>query len=104
MSVEFHVDTGHKIALLSASGPGADVTVSSGGATNVDLTISLGVVNTILENLSVVSVSGLPDGVVVAGWSFPSSTTLRLRVFNPTASDVTVTAGSVSATVLSKAV
>ncbi len=95
--------TGERVEVLSASGPGADVTVTAGGANNVDLTISLGKVQRILDHLAVVSVSGLPDGAVLAGFSFPDVTTLRLRVFNPTEADVTVSAGSVSAEVLVKA-
>jgi hypothetical protein len=35
--------------------------------------------------------------------SYPSPTTVRVRVFNPTTSDINVTANSVTAAVLAKA-
>ena len=95
--------TGEKVEVLTASGPSADTTVGTGAAANVDLTISLGKVKKILDHLAVTQISGLPDGVVLAGYSFPSETTLRLRVYNPTGADISVTAGSVSAEVLAKA-
>jgi len=103
MSVEGKLRTGEKLALLSASGPSSNVTVSAGDTANVDLTISVGVVSRILQNLGVKSISGLPVGVVIAGFTFPNTTTLRLVIYNPTTSAVTVTADSVSADVLVKA-
>ena len=80
------------------------MTVATGTAGDIDLAISLGEVKQILEHLGVVSISGLPDGLAIAGITFPDATTLRIRVFNPTAGDITVSAGSVSASVLVKAV
>ena len=95
--------TGEKVEVLSASGPSSDTSVAATSAADIDLTISLGKVKKILDHLAVTQISGLPDGVVLAGYSFPSETTLRLRVYNPTSADITVTAGSVSAEVLVKA-
>jgi len=103
MSVEALLATGEKLALLNASGPDSDVTVASGSTANVDLTISRGPVSKILEHLAVKELSGLPTGVVPAGFSYPNSTTLRIVAYNPTTAAVTVTSGSVSAKVLVKA-
>jgi len=102
MSVEGMLGTGEKLALLSASGPASAVTVTAGDHANVDLTVSVGVISRVLKALGVKSISGLPTGAVIEGYSFTNETTLRIVVFNPTGSDITVTADSVSATVLVK--
>ena len=102
MSVEALTAEGFKVVLASASGPSSDTVVSAGGAANVDLSVASNPAN-ILEILALKSVSGLPDGVVLVGVSFPSTSTVRLRVFNPTGGDLTVTADSVTAYVLAKA-
>jgi len=99
---EFLSRDGWKIVKLSATGPAADVTVTAGGAANVDLTIGTSMYN-VKAIEALVSVSGLPDGAVLAGVSYPDLSTVRLRVFNPTGADVTVSAGSVTAYVLAKA-
>jgi len=90
--------TRYNISSVSASGPSSDTVVSAGGTANVDLSISADV--NVSTPLGIESVSGLPAGVAIAGWTFPDNSTLRLILLNPTASDVTVTAGSVSATVI----
>jgi lipid-binding SYLF domain-containing protein len=102
MSVQALTADGWKIVTASATGPGSNVAVSAGAAANVDLTVSANPAQ-IKEILAVQSVSGLPDGVVLVGFSFPNISTLRLRVFNPTSTDKTVTAGSVSAVITAKA-
>ena len=94
--------TGEKVEVLSASGPSADTSVDATSAADIDLTISLGKVKKILDHLAVAKISGLPDGVVLVGFT-PSDTTLTLRVYNTTSAAVTITAGSVSAEVLVKA-
>jgi hypothetical protein len=102
MSVQALTADGWKIITAPAAGPASNVAVSAGAAANVDLTVGSNPA-LIREILAVQSVSGLVDGVVLVGFSFPSTSTLRLRVFNPTSTDKTVTANSVSATILAKA-
>jgi hypothetical protein len=102
MSVQALTSDGWKVVTAPASGPSTDVTVTAGSAANVDLTIGSNPA-LIREILGLQSVSGLVDGVVLVGFSFPTISTLRLRVFNPTGSGKTVTANSVSAVVLAKA-
>jgi hypothetical protein len=102
MSVQALTADGWKIVTASASGPGSDVSISGGAAANVDLTVGSNPAQ-IREILAVQSVSGLADGVVLVGFSFPNISTLRLRVFNPTAGGKTVTANSVSAVIIAKA-
>jgi len=102
MSVEGVLLTGEKIVLLSASGPASDTTVTAGGSATVDLTISLGPVYR-AKPLAIRSVSGLPAGVVIGGIEFPDDNTVRITVVNTGTGDVTVTAGSVTAYVLAKA-
>ena len=102
MSVQALTADGWKIVTASAAGPGSNVTVTSGAAANVDLTVGSNPAQ-IREILAVQSVSGLADGVVLVGFSFPTTSTLRLRVFNPTSTDKTVTANSVTAVIIAKA-
>jgi len=93
---------GVKAEYASATGPSADVSVGTGAAANIDVSVSLsgGAFLTTPTIVLLTEVSGLPDGVVLAGWSFPSkstsSITVRLRVYNPTSADITVSADSVT--------
>jgi hypothetical protein len=102
MSVKALTADGWKIITASATGPGTNTTVNAGTAANVDLTVASNPAR-IREILAVQSISGLADGVVLAGFSFPTTSTLRLRVFNPTSSNITINAGSVSAVIIAKA-
>ncbi|MFQ6075627.1 MAG: hypothetical protein ACE5Z5_05785 [Candidatus Bathyarchaeia archaeon] len=90
------VTLGKKMVELTATGPASDVPVGAGAAADVDLAVGAPP-STILEVLSLKDVSGLPDGVVLAGITYPDVGTVRLRVFNPTAGAITVTADSVTA-------
>lgn len=101
MSIQALTADGWKIATVAAIGPASNVTVSAGSAANVDLAVSANPIN-VKTVIGLASVSGLPDGVVLAGVSYPDLSTVRLRVFNPTASAITVTANSVSASILVK--
>jgi hypothetical protein len=102
MSVQALVG-GYKLVLANATGPSAAVSVAAGASANVDLAVAAGpaILHAIL---GLCSVSGLPSGVVLAGISYPNVNTVRLTVFNPTGAAVTVSANSVTATVLAKAV
>jgi hypothetical protein len=102
MSVQALVG-GYKLALVNATGPSAAVSVAAGASANVDLAVAASPVK-VLAMLGLCSVSGLPSGVVLAGVSYPDANTVRLTVFNPTGAAVTVSANSVTATVLAKAV
>ena len=102
MSVQALVD-GYKLVLADATGPSADVSVAAGASANVDLAVAAGPAK-VLAILGLQSVSGLPSGVVLAGVSYPDVNTVRLTVFNPTSAAITVSANSVTATVLAKAV
>jgi hypothetical protein len=102
MSLQALVD-GYKLVLVNATGPSTNVTVTAGSSANVDLAVAAGPAN-VLAMLGLCSVSGLPSGVVLAGVSYPSLSTVRLSVFNPTTENISVTANSVTATVLAKAV
>jgi len=102
MSIVGLTADGFKIVTATATGPGSNVVVSAGGAANVDLTVAANPA-VIKEIIGLVSISGVVDGVVLEGMSYPNLSTVRLRVFNPTATDKTVTANSVTATILAKA-
>jgi hypothetical protein len=102
MSVEALTADGWKVVEATATGPAATVSVGAGTAANVDLAVAANPAS-IKEVLALKSLSGLPDGVVLVGVSYPSPTTVRVRVFNPTTSDINVTANSVTAAVLAKA-
>lgn len=103
MSVEALTVEGFKLVKATATGPGSDTTVTGGSAANLDLAVAANP-SRILEIEALKSVSGLVDGVVLVGVSYPSLTTVRVRVFNPTGTNKTVTANSVSAEVLCKAI
>jgi hypothetical protein len=102
MSVEALTADGIKIVLATAVGPSSNTVVSAGGAANIDLAVQPNPA-VIRKILGFTSVSGLPDGVVLEYVTYPDIATVRVRVFNPTGSDKTVTANSVTATILAKA-
>ncbi len=102
MSVQALTVEGWKLVLASASGPASDVSVGAGAAANVDLTVAANPA-LIKEVLGLRTVSGLPDGVVLANVTYPNLSTVRIRVFNPTSGAITIAAGAVSASVLAKA-
>jgi hypothetical protein len=102
MSVQALTADGWKIVTATATGPSTNVSVTAGSAANVDLTVGSTPAQ-IREILAVQSISGLTDGVVLEGFSFPSTSTIRLRVFNPTSTDKTVTANAVTAVIIAKA-
>lgn len=102
MSVEASTAEGWKLALATAAGPASDVSVGAGSDADVDLSVSPGPA-VVREVLALRSISGLPRGLAVAGVEYPGEGRVRIRVFNCTASAVTVPANSVSASVLCKA-
>jgi len=86
--------------VVQYKGPSSDVTVAGGAMGNIDLKLQPSKLNNVLKVLGVKSISGLPDNVLLAGFSFPDNSTLRLRVKNTASGDVTVSANSVTAEVL----
>jgi len=102
MSVEALTADGFKIVIATASGPATAVSVGAGAVADVDLTV---VANpaVVREILGLRSLTGLPSGIVLVGVSYPNVNTVRIRVHNVTAAAITITAGSVTATVLAKA-
>jgi len=86
--------SGHKIEKISVTGPSSDVTVTSGAANDVTIPISPSRIK-VKEVIGVAKIDGVPDGLAIAG-VVPSTSQVVLRLFNPTASDVTVTAGSIT--------
>lgn len=102
MSVEASTREGWKLVLASATGPSTTVPVGAGANANVDLTISANPA-VIREILGLKSISGLPDGIVLVGITYPDTSTVRIRVLNHSTSTVSITANSVSASILCKA-
>jgi len=82
---------GYKVKDGAATGPDTDTVVATGAAGDVAISIS----EPKLYKAAIAKISGLPAGVVLAGFEI-SDTAITLHCFNPTAADVTVTAGSVS--------
>jgi hypothetical protein len=93
---------GWKLVTAGAVGPASDVSVAAGATANIDLAVSANPAS-IKELIALATVAGLPTGLAIAGISFIGTSTVRIVVFNPTASAVTVTANSVTATVLASA-
>jgi hypothetical protein len=102
MSVQALTAEGWKIVLANASGPAAAVSVDAGAAADVDLTVAANPAN-IREILALKSVTGLPDGIVLVGVTYPDLATVRVRVLNHSAAAITIAAGSVSAVIMAKA-
>jgi len=93
MAEVYLLENGYKIEKISTTGPSADVTVTAGAASNVTISISPSI--KAKEVIGVAKIDGVPDGVVLAR-VVPSTSQVVLRLFNPTASDVTVSAGSIT--------
>jgi hypothetical protein len=93
---------GWKLVTASAVGPASNVSVAAGATANIDLAVSANPAS-IKELIALATVAGLPTGLAIAGISFVGTSTVRIAVFNPTASAVTVTVNSVTATVLASA-
>ena len=102
MSVQALTADGWKVVIATATGPSTTQVVNAGTAANVDLTVAANPAS-IKEILALKSVSGLPDGIVLVSISYPSLTTVRIRVFNPTDGNINITANSVTASVIAKA-
>jgi len=83
----------YKVSHGSATGPAADVSVAATSAADISITISIGFTN--LERGGIERITGLPDGVVLVGFSM-SATAITIRVYNTTAGAITVTAGSIT--------
>jgi hypothetical protein len=86
---------GRKVVLDTATGPSANVSVASGASADVDIPVGLFELAR-KDSLIVSGISGLPDGIVLQGFSVPNLDTVRLRVRNVTAATITITANSVS--------
>lgn len=102
MSVEASTVEGWKLVLATAVGPSTTVSVGAGAAANVDLAVSANPA-VIREVLGFRSVSGLPDGIVLVGVSYPDISTVRIRVLNHATASIQITANSVTASILCKA-
>lgn len=102
MSVEAITLDGKKIVIASAIGPSSTVNVAAGSTANIDLSVQPN--PAIIRNiLAIGTVTGLPTGVAINGISYPSLTTIRITVYNPTGAAVSIAANSVTATVLARA-
>jgi len=85
-----------KKEIVSGTGPAADTSVDATSPANIDIPLAPTKGNKILEIIALKEISGLPDKVVLAGFTFPDATTCRLRVFNTDSAAVTITANSVT--------
>ncbi len=101
MSVQALTADGWKLVIATASGPATNTTVNGGAAGNVDLTVAANPA-IIREILGLKSITGLPDGIVLVGVTYPNLATVRISVFNPTTTNITISANTVSASVLAR--
>jgi len=93
---------GKKLAVLTAKGPASDTSIASGADANIGLAVQPGIQSNVINVLAIREITGLPGGVVLEGISVVSPTTIRITVRNTTAAAVTVSANSVTATVLAE--
>jgi hypothetical protein len=82
-----------KVEVGSATGPASAVSVDA--ASTADFTISISPELKSVDSLKVTKVSGLPANVLVSQIDF-SATSITLRAVNPTASAITIAAGSLT--------
>ena len=82
-------------------GPDADVVVAAGGTADLVFDVASETGRDIAY-AGVESITGLPAGIVIAGITFnKTAKTLTVTVQNTTGADVTITANSVSVSVVS---
>jgi len=93
MTILFTTHDGRKVVEGSATGPG--VTVGATAAADVDVPIPLFELGR-KHSIKLKSVTGLPDGVVLVGFSYPNVDTVRLRIFNTTAAAITIAVGAIA--------
>jgi hypothetical protein len=86
-----------KVEINTATGPSATVSVAA--ASTADFTISISPELKNVDAVVVIKVSGLPANVSVSQIDF-SSTSVTLRAVNPTASAISIAAGSLTITYL----
>jgi len=103
MSVEALTAEGYKLVRATALGPTAAVSVGAGAAANVDLVVQANPAK-ILAIEALKSLSGLPDGIVLVGVTYPDLSTVRIRCFNHTTAAISIAANSVTAEILAKGV
>jgi len=84
---------GYKIEKVSATGPSSNTTVTAGSA--ADISISISPTIRALDVISVAKIGGVVDGLAIAR-IVPSTTGVTIRLFNPTAGDLTQNADTVS--------
>jgi hypothetical protein len=86
---------GRKVVLDTATGPSTNVSVDAGASADINVPVGLFELSR-KDSVVVSGISGLPDGIVLQGFSLPSLDTVRLRVRNVTTGSITVSANSVS--------
>lgn len=84
-----------KVEIGTATGPSAAISVAAASTADFTITISPELKN--VDSVKVTKISGLPANVlaVQVDWS---ATSVTLRVVNPTASAITIAAGSITIT------
>lgn len=98
MTVVSQTADGWKEFVVRATGPAADVSVGAGASADLELTYAAPPLSRIEAVRGVVMIAGLPDGLVIQGFT-PEIGRIVIRVRNTTAAAITVAAGSVTADV-----
>lgn len=86
-----------KVEIGTATGPRAAVSVAAASTADFSITISPELKN--VDAVVVIAVSGLPANISVSQIGF-SGTSVTLRAVNPTASAISIAAGSLTITYL----
>jgi len=84
---------GYKIEKVSATGPSSNTTVTAGSAEDISVSVSPTI--RALDVIGVAKISGVVDGLVIAR-IIPSTTGATIRLFNPTAGDLTQNADTIT--------
>jgi len=89
----FNLPNGYKLEKITATGPASNTTVTAGAASNIAVSINPSI--KAVTVLGVSKVDGVVDGLAIAR-IVPSTTGVTIRLLNPTASDITQNAGTVT--------
>ena len=88
-----------KLEIVTGTGPSSDVAVGAGAGADVAIPLSPSLSN--VSHAGVIQISGLPNNIGVGNVTVaPDGSSVTLHCVNPTAADITVTADSVTVTVL----
>jgi len=93
----YMLPNGYKIEKVSGTGPASNITVTAGSASDIAIPITSNIRP--LAVLAVAKIDGVTDGLVPVR-VVPGTSSVTVRLFNPTAGDLTQNANTLTIEVL----